>query len=504
MRRIVISLSLVFIPLGEPRAEYVASPLDCVQTTAPRAGNFNYRVLGPRKTKTITICSQTDKRRCRPLVIHKFDVNCHGRRTSWDKIARRIMTARRIKHSANNRALTFRVGRRGFAAFNVRCDKPTDAGKSRDRELKSACRRDRATPAMVVRLPKGYAPLVELGAQVIADAPPLVARLRPIKSANAKAARVERKAAMALPGELSDTIDNMPQPTAATRIASGRVLASGSADTAITSVLQPNQAAAPQQAELQLATATKTVPQAAKSWTETLVDAAGARATAPDSVQQSIVATVLGLALITSLLSGIGWFATQQLLGARNRRADPYQVILRREVTELARPDAQMCGELCRTGQNLIGEIHTRVDEIQGAAPLRRVLMREVRSMEQFLATTVQNAPDDPRDWRRMRLRLQRVVTDLIRLKDITDGARRSLTSKIISDDLPRDKREAYEVLGANPEASEKILKRLVDALRATWHPDLAQGEDDRELRERRIKQINVAWDLICEKRVEA
>ena len=163
-----------------------------------------------------------------------------------------------------------------------------------------------------------------------------------------------------------------------------------------------------------------------------------------------------------------------------------------------------MCGELCRTGQTLIGEIHSRVEQIKGAAALRRVLMREVRSMEQFLSATLDNAPEDHREWRRTRLRLQRVVTDLIRLKDITDGARRSLTSKLISDDLPRDKQEAYEMLGANAEASEKILKRLVDALRATWHPDLATNEDDLVLRNRRIKQINVAWDLISEKRNEA
>ena len=73
-----------------------------------------------------------------------------------------------------------------------------------------------------------------------------------------------------------------------------------------------------------------------------------------------------------------------------------------------------------------------------------------------------------------------------------------------IAQELPRDKQEAFEVLGANPEASEKILKRLVDALRATWHPDLASNDDDRELRDRRIMQINVAWDLITDKRSEA
>ena len=153
-------------------------------------------------------------------------------------------------------------------------------------------------------------------------------------------------------------------------------------------------------------------------------------------MQQSLIATVIGLALITSLISGIGWFATQQLLSLRTRSTDPYQLILRREVVDLAKPDAQMCGELCRTGQGLIGDIQGRVGDIKGAAPLRHILLREVRSIEQFLAATIRTAPDDPLEWRRMRLRLQRVVTDLFRLKDITDGARRSLTSRSISEEL--------------------------------------------------------------------
>ena len=85
---------------------------------------------------------------------------------------------------------------------------------------------------------------------------------------------------------------------------------------------------------------------------------------------------------------------------------------------------------------------------------------------------------------------------DLIRLKDITDGARRLLTSRSMSEELPRNRQEAFEVVAANPEASEKILKRLEDALRPTWYPDLASNDDDRELRDRRTKQINVAWDF--------
>jgi DnaJ-domain-containing protein 1 len=56
---------------------------------------------------------------------------------------------------------------------------------------------------------------------------------------------------------------------------------------------------------------------------------------------------------------------------------------------------------------------------------------------------------------------------------------------------------EAYRFLGVNPKADEGMAKRLVDALRQNWHPDLARDEADRCEREDRIKRINAAWDLI-------
>ncbi len=62
---------------------------------------------------------------------------------------------------------------------------------------------------------------------------------------------------------------------------------------------------------------------------------------------------------------------------------------------------------------------------------------------------------------------------------------------------LPRTASEAYEVLGVNAEVSAGVLKKIVDALRMSWHPDHARDADDRVLREDRIRQINIAWDLI-------
>ncbi len=504
-----------------------------------------------------TICAPNKGRHCRTLEIHKFDVMCAGQRIAWRDVAATIIRQRGAEARVADGRLSFKLNRKSLSSLNALCDR---------NQLTESQRRSRGCtdkgyiPRVSVELPSGFAPLQELGGRIAAKPlqPVSAAAVRePVVTTNgrsqggasnsstriplagnrsgagqSKPIRLAAvgKTTMALPAEtragagqtqtdagpasdaarsfnkIATTNSEQPVGTASTSEAGGKAASVG---------LNGLKQIAPQmeqtsQQSVQVASAAKTTVATSSqtSWSTSVSEAVKTNFTAVTNsgpqMQQSLIATVIGLALITSLISGIGWFATQQILSLRTRTSDPYQLILRREVVDLAKPDAQMCGELCRTGQGLIGDINVRVSDIKGAAPLRRVLLREVRAMEQFLATTIQTAPDDPREWRRMRLRLQRVVTDLIRLKDITDGARRSLTSRVISEDLPRDKQEAFEVLGANPEASEKILKRLVDALRATWHPDLAANDDDRELRDRRIKQINVAWDLITEKRSEA
>lgn len=60
----------------------------------------------------------------------------------------------------------------------------------------------------------------------------------------------------------------------------------------------------------------------------------------------------------------------------------------------------------------------------------------------------------------------------------------------------PSTRNEALQVLGASSETGEEVLKEIVRALRQKWHPDRAQAEE-RPQRERKLKQINVAWDIL-------
>lgn len=69
---------------------------------------------------------------------------------------------------------------------------------------------------------------------------------------------------------------------------------------------------------------------------------------------------------------------------------------------------------------------------------------------------------------------------------------------------MPQSVQEAYQMLGINDDAAPNVAKKLVDALRMSWHPDFARDEADRQVREARMKQINAAWDLIRTRREAA
>jgi hypothetical protein len=91
----------------------------------------------------------------------------------------------------------------------------------------------------------------------------------------------------------------------------------------------------------------------------------------------------------------------------------------------------------------------------------------------------------------------------LDRLQTVVDQRRARHDTSIFSGDArnaaapPKSPAEAYELLGVNPDASRTVVKKVVDGLRQSWHPDHAKDEPDRQRREERIKQINIAWDLI-------
>jgi hypothetical protein len=70
----------------------------------------------------------------------------------------------------------------------------------------------------------------------------------------------------------------------------------------------------------------------------------------------------------------------------------------------------------------------------------------------------------------------------------------------LIGDAIPRTREEALRVLGigVTPDVNEAAIKKIIDGLRISWHPDHASDAEDRKVRELRVRQINVAWDILA------
>jgi len=145
-------------------------------------------------------------------------------------------------------------------------------------------------------------------------------------------------------------------------------------------------------------------------------------------------------------------------------------------------------------------QTETAVAQLKGAGPLRDVLQSELKHLRERLGNVESGAREGvPAASTGPHYRA--LVRELERIRRIAESAAASLAGGRPSTTLPRTTSEAYDVLGVNADVSEGVLKKIVDALRMSWHPDHARDDDDRRVREERIRQINIAWDLITSKR---
>lgn len=152
----------------------------------------------------------------------------------------------------------------------------------------------------------------------------------------------------------------------------------------------------------------------------------------------------------------------------------------------------------------VFGSVAGVVAALPRELPLRDVLDDELRRVRQRLAVAKATANDAQVPAAAYRV----LMRDMERIRRIGESARDSVIGQtgnagaaaLGSGRMPRTRTEAFELLGLNASVSEVTIKKCVDALRMSWHPDLAHDAADLALREERIKQINVAMELISGK----
>ena len=152
-----------------------------------------------------------------------------------------------------------------------------------------------------------------------------------------------------------------------------------------------------------------------------------------------------------------------------------------------------------------VEEVCTTVDiavrQVPQELPLRGVLNEELARVRERLSVARAAASGDGGEAQVPVAAYRVLMRDLDRIRRIAESAREGMAAETMAGvRMPRNREEAFDVLGLNPNAGDSTAKKVIDALRMSWHPDLAQSPDDLAVREERIKQINVASELISGK----
>ena len=514
------SQSPVQSPVQNP-AMHLSMPFSCAvehgQLRVTPAAEQIYDIAARVESQLLTTCQPGRGGTCASIRVHRFSVHCNGGQVPWIEIAAAAAATRPAS------GVEFDDGRlsiarpRTQAARHVRdCYARLSGAAARfrinDQDMLDDCwgqpRRSATTAAPVpsrIVLPQGFAPTSIARARLLpAGRPPIPAPVEADVLTHLPPPAPERTAwVAALVGDTGSEAGSEISPA-------GRfAMRAPPPDDAMPATVTPASAAGSG-----WRTEVVAVAAAAEEMPVRLAD--HAVDTLPADSEPAWHANAFWAAIATGLGSAalLAWAGVR---AGRRRGRDWYahwhahwQAPRHRPgALALALPgaDARMVAVLRTNASSLLPVIRERLDLLSPAMPLRQVLARELATAGQRLQILEAESSSTTAHWRRTRQRLQAVVRDLQRLKEITVGAHSSLgAGAVVAPELPepRDKIEAYAMLGVNPDVNQRILKKLVEALRQGWHPDLARDDADRRRREDRIKQINVAWDLIQGKRAEA
>jgi len=415
------------------------------------AGTRRYPIIGAREQLAVTACGSDRSIECRTIMAHRFVIACAGEEVSWMRVAAAIRRAEAAPAWIKDGRLNVVLPASNSGATQPSCiDPPTFALGRTQREQRQAARRGCLTGRNdfdQVALPPGFAPVGEMGA------------------------RLALAVAAEDPSGLDDEESVVPL-VRVSNVAGETRVARADPGTIRDPVLHSNSYGAAYESAV-----------AVDNWVTVVRTPESFKASAGDDSgdPESPWAWLLGgLALAT-------------FMGLACTRHAIFRWGLRPPMGSFTNAVAAVAA--------LIEQTESVVSELADAGPLRDVLQSEIDHVCQRLASIEAAAGESEAAEAKASAQFRALVRELERIRRIADSAAASLTGGRPTGRLPRTRSEAYDILGVNADVSDGVLKKIVDALRMSWHPDHARNEADRRVREDRIRQINIAWELIAPKR---
>ena len=425
-----------------------------------------HRILGTREQRTFGACSPVNPSLCRQWTLHRFDVDCGGVRVSWVSVA--AAAERNGRAWLEDGRVRIRMGPLWNAGPGDPCARmPTYDDRWQAGRLARYCAERKALmPPAIVEMPVGFSPMLGTNAIIVSStghradlaasnlpasetaSPPLARTEVPPRQRSEQAVREKAPKAAASRTESARHPETPPQPAPVAGAAvpapiPPRILNRDPAPEAPSPKLAPS--AAPPSAQASSTPA----PAAPAPADDPVTQVSPPPATADDG--HDVIAV--------SLLSAMGGSSTVLLISIA--------AFMTCAIGSFAwvrwREEAHVTQSTSRE--------FASVSLGSGKAHSRSLVLR----------APVQTSPETSS--------LQAPAKVLSRL----------------GDEMPRSREEALQVLGmgVTRDATETAIKKIVDGLRLSWHPDYATNPEDHRMRELRVKQVNAAWDIIRRRRVE-
>jgi hypothetical protein len=450
--------------------ELLAMPFACtVHAGRPvlvPAQEQTYRIVGAREQHIFTACSPVDPNRCRHWMVHRFDVVCGAVRVSWPAIVAAASEHMNRRAWLEDGRLHVQMGRWWGMAPDDPCARlsPYDERWRYGRLGRYCADRRALAPPAFVAMPAGFAPMLGIPARFVPGpteppresapppaSPPSAAVVVPPKAARSETPQPPAKVAARIsPPKEMPTRSEPPAAEAAAKPpvvptiinrpeapASGRSTPAGSAEDTGASVIAKTGGAEPSSRD-RIANRIPVPPKAAEL----------ARASRPDREPAGEGDAPGALNVLTSSgdaiagVVGLSALLIAAFVWARRRERERLAGLARRDIA----------------AASLDGRSLPPVPRLTSGSPDPH------RQPQNPPPPSSQPSWGAPPGW---------------------------------DNRLPTTRLEACHFLNVAPDASETAIKKIVDGLRMSWHPDLARSEPERQLRELRLKQINAAWDVI-------
>jgi hypothetical protein len=476
----VATLAVVGLPASAD--ELLVLPFRCTvvggQTVLTPSPDQGHRIVGPREQRTFRSCSQMNPALCLQWPVHRFDLDCGGARVSWASV---VASAQASRAWLDNGRLHVRVPQRWSMAADDPCAGGPDYGdRWRFGRLGRYCAERRAlAPPSSVEMPAGFAPMLGIDAIFVAATPSpggTPQRLGPAPPPSSAPAAIPpppkiARAEPALPPEVRD-----PSPR---EKPSSKAPASGPDPQRPPALAHPPVPAQPP--------ATSNAPVIPKIINR------------PDPTPAEIVPMAPPPAVLPKTTP-----SNLDTPAAPPAYLEPDKTTTPVASTENSVP-VTLVTVLSTPATAIAAMASTIILAIAAFALMRGREKANPGGMPRDIASI---SLDGSRQDRQLVVQQRALARGIPQLPAGAAQPETPLSAVYPAwgDTIPSTRADALQVLGmgVTPDVSLAAIKKIVDGLRQTWHPDLGRDPSERGLREQRLKQINAAWEILAGKRVQA